>query len=155
MKVEYINPFIESVYNLFTSTLKSEAKRGDVGFEQAGVDKSEIVAIIGIGGGLRGTIAISFPESSALAIVNRFLETDLKEIDATVSDGIAEFVNIVAGGAKAKLCADPPATLSLPTVVRGNNFNVEHPSKAAWLKIPFTSEFGPFVLRVTFDLLKK
>ncbi len=34
MKVEYINPFIESVYDLFTTMLGAEAKRGDVGFSK-------------------------------------------------------------------------------------------------------------------------
>ena len=31
MKVEYINPFIESVYELFETMLNSEAKKGEVG----------------------------------------------------------------------------------------------------------------------------
>mgnify|MGYP000125223922 CR=1 FL=1 len=45
--------------------------------------------------------------------------TPVTVIDETVSDGVAEIVNIVAGSAKAKLNTDAsrPLDLSLPTVV--------------------------------------
>jgi CheY-specific phosphatase CheX len=62
-------------------------------------------------------------------------------------------VNIVAGSAKAKLNAgnDHPLDLSLPTVVHGENYNVQYPSKSVWLEVPFKSDLGEFNLRVTFE----
>jgi chemotaxis protein CheX len=78
-------------------------------------------------------------------------------VDDTVSDAIAEMVNIVAGGAKSKLSGDdrPPIDLSLPTVVRGNSYNVDYPSGSIWLEVPFNSELGSFTLRVTFEMEAK
>jgi chemotaxis protein CheX len=157
MKVEYINPFIESVYELFTTMLGAKATRGTVGVARAQGSPREMMALIGLSGPARGTVALAFPVSTAIAIVNRLLGTTTTIIDDTVSDAIAEVVNIVAGGAKAKFKVGdgPPIALSLPTVVRGSDYNVEYPSGSIWLAVPFESDLGPFTLRVTFEMDKK
>jgi chemotaxis protein CheX len=154
MKVEYINPFIESVYDLFTTMLSSKAQRGNVGVSRGASNPREIMALIGLSGPARGTVAISFPTETAVAIVNRLLGTDTKVIDDTVSDAIAEIVNIVAGGAKAKLKIGEGSTidLSLPTVVRGDSYDIDYPSNSVWLEVPFDSDLGPFSMRVTFEM---
>jgi len=156
MKVEYINPFIESVYELFSTMLSAKAARGDVGVSDGKTNPRDIMALIGLSGQARGMVALSFPISTALAIVNRLLGTELTVMDDTVSDAIAEVVNIVAGGAKAKfkIAQSTPLDLSLPTVVRGDSFSVEYPSKSIWLEVPFNSDLGPFTMRVTFEMEK-
>lgn len=155
MKVEYINPFIESTYELFSTMLSATAKRGDVGLagESAGSPR-DLMGLIGLSGPARGMVALAFPIDTALNMVNRLLDTDLKVVDDTVSDAIAEMVNIVAGGAKAKINVDgaAPIDLSLPTVVRGNNYDVDYPTSSVWLEVPFTSDLGVFSLRVTFEM---
>ncbi len=152
MKVEYINPFIESIYELFTTMLNSKVERGDVGVVKNAENPRDIMALIGFSGPARGMAAMAFPVSTALAMVNQLLGTETKVVDDSVSDAVAEIVNIVAGGAKAKFGGDgPPIDLSLPTVVRGNNYSVDYPSQAVWLEVPFKSGLGEFTLRVTFE----
>lgn len=157
MKVEYINPFIESTYDLFSTMLNSKAVRGDVSLAKDGGSPREIMALIGLSGPARGMVALAFPMDTALNMVNRLLGSDIKVIDDTVSDAIAEMVNIVAGGAKAKFNVEgqKPIDLSLPTVVRGNNYKVDYPTGSVWLEVPFGSNLGSFTLRVTFEMAKK
>jgi len=157
MKVEYINPFIESTYDLFSTMLGSKAIRGGVGLAKPDANPRDIMALIGLSGMARGMVALAFPIETALNMVNRLLGTQIRVVDDTVSDAIAEMVNIVAGGAKAKISADmeKPIDLSLPTVVRGNNYNVDYPSGSVWLEVPFNSDLGSFTLRVTFEMEKK
>lgn len=154
MKVEYINPFIESVYELFSTMLSSRAKRGDVGLVHGEGSPRDIMALIGLSGPARGTVALSFPAGTALAMVSKLLGMETHVMDETVSDAVAELVNIVAGSAKAKMNipGTTPIELSLPTVVRGNSYSIDYPSKAVWLEVPFTSDLGPFNLRVTFEM---
>lgn len=153
MKVEYINPFIESVHELFSTMFECEATRGDVGVCREVPPSRDIVAIITLSGPARGIVALSFPVKTALAMVGRMLGTEMHIIDDAVWDGLAELVNIVAGGAKAKFVRGEgrPIQLSLPTVVRGHSYAVDHPSNSAWLEVPFESDLGPFSLRVTFE----
>ena len=153
MKVEYINPFIESVNEMFSTMLNAKVKRGEVGVCRGDLNPKDIMALIGLSGQIRGMVALAFPVNTALKIVGRLLGMEHKILDDTASDAIAEVVNIVAGGAKAKLKVEgPPIDLSLPTVVRGNNYSVDYPSKSVWLEVPFDSELGIFALRVTFEV---
>ncbi len=155
MKVEYVNPFIESVYELFTTMLSAKAARGDIGVSKDGASANphEITALIGISGRARGMVSLSFPAVTALNMVNRLLGMEIQALDDTVSDAVAELVNIVAGGAKAKfpIGDGEPMALSLPTVVRGTGYKVDYPSGAMWLEVPFNSDLGPFSMRVTFS----
>jgi len=153
MKAEYINPFIEAVNELFTTMLSSKAERGDVGVYFEAPPSSDIVAIIELSGSTSGTVAISFPVATALGIVGRMLGSDVRVVDETVRDGVAEVVNIVAGAAKGKLhqVNGNPVQLSLPTVVRGTDYQVAYPTRTAWLEVPFESDLGSFSLRVRFE----
>ncbi|MCD6118440.1 chemotaxis protein CheX [bacterium] len=157
MKVEYINPFIEGVNELFLTMLGCEALRGKVGVAKAKSDPRDVTALIGLSGPARGIVALTFPIPTALAMVSKLLGTPTRVVDATVSDAVAEMVNIVAGRAKSKFqtLSGDPINLSLPTVVRGNSYKVDYPSKSVWLDVPFESELGSFSLRVTFDDISK
>lgn len=154
MQVDYINPFIESTTELFTTMLSSSAERGEISLTTPDARPREVMALIGLSGMAKGIVAISFPVPTALNMVNRLLDSDTKVVDDVVSDAIAEFVNIIAGSAKARLSGNdrPPIDLSLPTVVRGSNYSVDYPSGSTWIEVPFTSELGPFTLRVTFEM---
>ena len=157
MRAEHINPFIEAVYELFTTMLQGKVERGAIGVATGDAHPKDIMAIIGISGPTRGTVALGFPAQTALAMVGRILGMPVTEIDETLSDGVAEIVNMVAGSAKAKLNAGNgrPLDLSLPTVVHGDRYNVQYPSKVVWLEVPFKSDLGEFNLRVTFEATPK
>ena len=153
MKVEYINPFVASVYELFSTMLGCEANRGDIGLTQEMGQPRDITALIGLSGPIRGIVVLSFPVNTALSIVSRLLGTEVRVVDESVLDSVAELVNIVAGGAKARLhdSDGPPVDLSLPSVVRGQRYSIEHPSRSTWLDVPFVSELGTFHLRVALE----
>ena len=53
MKVEYINPFIEGVNELFLTMLGCEALRGKVGVAKAKSDPRDVTALIGLSGPAR------------------------------------------------------------------------------------------------------
>lgn len=153
MKVEHINPFIESVQHLFSTMLNTEVRRGNLGVAANASRPREITALIGLSGRVRGTVALALPIPTALAMVNRMLDRETRIMDDTVLDGVSEMVNIVAGGAKSKFGGDgPPIDLSLPTIIRGDNYSVDYPSSSTWLEVPFTSDLGSFSLRVTFEV---
>jgi chemotaxis protein CheX len=153
VKVEYINPFIESVLELFATMLGASAQRGELGLCKESGNAREITGLIDLSGPAPCTVALSFPTGTALAMCGRLLKMETHVIDETVCDAVAELVNIVAGSAQAKLNAasEAPIGLSLPTVVRGNSNSADSPSSAMWLEVPFTSDLGPFNLRVNFE----
>ncbi|MCK4467051.1 MAG: DUF342 domain-containing protein [Desulfobacterales bacterium] len=157
MKAEHIKFFIESVQNLFLSMIGCKANPGKAGLADGVGNPGDITALIGLSGPVRGNVALTFPVETGLAIVNRMLGSETRVVDDIVTDGVAELVNIVAGGAKKKLSSadGPPVELGLPTVLSGNGYVVQYPSKSIWFKVPFTSDLGPFTLQVIFEPQKR
>lgn len=153
MKAELVNPFIESVQEIFTTMLGSQARRGKVGFTDGEKSPGDLVALIGISGRATGNVALSLPSQTALAIVGKLMSETYDSINDEVIDGVAEMVNMLAGGAKAKMNVEgeTPMDLSLSTVISGDSYKVKYPTKTIWLGVPFESELGPFVLRITFE----
>lgn len=153
VRAEYINPFIESVNNLFQTLLNCEVKREEISLIRTLHPNLDIVGLIGFSGSFRGIVAMAFPVKTALAIVSRIYETDYIVVDSTVIDAVSELVNIMAGGAQALLNGntDEPVELSIPTVIRGNRFNLNYPSLTAWIEVPFSCELGEFMIRVTMN----
>lgn len=133
--------------------LNSKARRGRPNLSEGEKRPREIMALIGLSGAIKGTVALSFPEKTAMRITSSMLMMEIEEIDSTVTDTIAETVNIVSGYAKAKLSEQVGSTLdlSLPTVIKGDKYRVYTPSKTIWLELPFESDLGNFLLRITFD----
>lgn len=156
MQVEYINPFIESVHELFSTMLSAKVQRSKLEVSRGTANPRELMALIGFSGPARGMVALAFPVGTALNIVNKLLGTTSRVVDDTVSDAIAEVVNIVAGSAKARINKDdgPVIELSLPTIVHGTNYCVDYPSKSTWLDVSFESDLGEFSMRVTFEMNK-
>lgn len=153
MKLNLINPFIDAVNNLFTTMLSASVKKGNIGVSTDHSHPYEVTALIGLSGDVRGTVSLSFPTDTALKMVNKMLMIDSDVVDDTVIDGVGELVNIVAGSAKSKLIKSDgrPLDLSLPNVVKGEDYTIKYPSEAKWIEVPFESDLGPFQLKVTFE----
>jgi chemotaxis protein CheX len=156
MKVEWINPFIESVYSLCRTMLNCTVERGQLAIaNRSEPPGGDITALIGLSGPARGTVALSFPVGTAHAMVGRLLSLGQDDVNEAVSDGVAELVNIVAGSAKAKFSngkGSDVINLGLPTVIHGGSESIEYPSHSTWLDVPFASDLGPFKMRVTFEM---
>mgnify|MGYP006293010547 CR=1 FL=1 len=152
MDVAYINPFIEGIDLLFSNMLDTKAQRGKLSLASCTNGGTDVTAIIGMSGPARGTVALGFPVSTALAMASRLLDEDIKTMNPDVTDAMAEMVNIVAGSAKSKLSkGDQPIDLGLPSIVRGADLELEQPRGSRWIEVPFTTEFGKFYMRVAFE----
>lgn len=154
MKVEYINPFIASVDELFGTMLGCPVQRGKLALAPSStIGPEQVAALIGLSGPMRGTVVLAFPVATALKIAGRLIGEDPQEIDEEALDAVAEVVNIVAGGAKSRLSqgSGPPMDLGLPTTIVGDRYSVVPPSEASWIELPFDSELGGFLLRVAFE----
>ena len=154
MKLKYIKPFIESVYGLFDMMIGCKVSKGDIGLRREEQATYEITSLIGLSGVAKGSVALSFPKETAINIANSLLGAEYTEINRSVTDAVAESVNIVAGSAKAKFVKGEgkPIDLSLPNVIIGKKYLVSYPSMAVWIEVPFKSDIGDFSMRVTFKM---
>lgn len=152
MNVEYINPFIQSVTEFFTSMLGAQVDFMTIARTDPAIDETKINAFIGLSGAVVATVVISLPLGTAQNLVRSFVSINEMPDAETLRDGVAEAVNIIAGSAKTRLpmAQHGGISLSLPTVISGTQISIEYPKNAVLVEVPFESNLGVFSLRVAF-----
>jgi chemotaxis protein CheX len=149
MKAEYVNPFIQSVEELFKNMLDCEVRMGEPTVDCEDKRSKDIIGVIGLSGTAQGIVALRFPISTALNTISQMVGTRFRSIDSSIIDGVGELINIVAGNGKSKFDGHT-ISLSLPTVVRGSIYNLHNTSNTVFLTVPFESDLGNFSMLVTF-----
>ncbi len=150
MNVKYINPFIKATIETFKGFLNVDLKAGKptlFSYKDSNI-KYDISGIIGLAGEVRGAVVISFPKLVALKIVSTFLSQDIKIFGDDVIDTVGELVNIIAGNAKRDL-EEFRIMISLPSVIKGPNHQINWMQGVPVILIPFKSEYGDIYLLVS------
>ena len=86
-----------------------------------------VIAVIGLAGQLAGVLSMDFTLEGAERIARKMLSVDALKSPHEMNDAIGEICNMVAGSFKAKIPGlGDGCLLSVPTVIRGNDFQC-HP----------------------------
>ena len=56
MRVEYINPFVESAYNVLSEVLQTEVNRGELYLKSAAMPMLGVAMIVGLAGDVEGRV---------------------------------------------------------------------------------------------------
>jgi chemotaxis protein CheX len=149
---EIVDPFVESVIHFFSKVLECQAMPEEVTPVGGRPTPLEVTALTGLVGPVRGAVALSFPVPVAVEVTTRVVGMETSGVDETVVDVLGEAVNVVAGSAKAKLRGEnqTPINLTLPSVVKGTDYEMASLPGTRWFDVPFSSELGPFHLLVAF-----
>ncbi len=149
IKAEHINPFIGATIETFSSMVRTAIKPGKISLASQRTMPFDASGIIGISGGAKGSVSLSFPKNSALKIVSAFAGEEVKSLDSLVVDAIGELANIIVGYAKKDLI-QYKINISLPTVVIGENHQLQGSREVTPILVPFDSDLGAFSLVVSF-----
>jgi chemotaxis protein CheX len=147
MKAENVNPFLKSTIDTFATMLGMTIKPGKV-FLRSETTNSDISGVIGLSGDVRGAVVMGYPSATAMKIVSAFLGEEVNELNEDVADAIGELTNIITGFAKKDL-SHLNLSISLPSIVRGENHMVDMPKEAPVMCVPFSGECGSFIMEVS------
>lgn len=153
MNAAFVNPFIGSLKNILSTmagidiTIEkperkvSESARGDVS------------GIIGMAGPqVRGSMAITFTQEMAFAVMEKMLGEKVTVLNDDVRDMIGEITNMVCGGAKSELHEQGfDFEMAVPVVVSGSNHTISHKVVGPKLLLTFNSEFGAAFIEICFN----
>ncbi|MDA8083022.1 MAG: chemotaxis protein CheX [Nitrospiraceae bacterium] len=153
MRVEFVNPFLESIIKVMATMAKTEATPGRPFLKQDGCAKGDVTGIIGMAGErARGSLAITFTESAILYIASRMLGEELKQVDDAVADCVGEITNMVTGGAKRILSEDGYRfEMAIPSTIIGKAHIISHRTSGSIICIPFSTMAGDFFVEICFD----
>jgi len=149
MKVEFINPFIDSTLRSLEMMAGITAEKTGLELRDDHITAYEISSIIGITGETSGSIIISMPARLACKIASNMLMEEIDAINRDVEDAIGEIGNILVGDARRSLIQDGHTlNISIPTVVVGAGVRISRTGDIPCIAIPFTTDFGEFEVNV-------
>ncbi|MFT5698045.1 MAG: chemotaxis protein CheX [Desulforhopalus sp.] len=136
---------IDGCKDVFSTMLMVELQADDVLKQKKVAIPSNITSMIGLGGGLKGLLAVHCPSSVATEITSSFLGMDVEEIDDDVKDAIGEIANMIAGNLKISFAkSDVNIELAIPTSIVGDSFYVSGISDSIRTVVPFRMGDGTF-----------
>lgn len=149
MKVEYINPFIESTLSSLEMMAQITAEREGLGLKENFITTYDISSIIAMTGEVNGSVILSFPSKVACKIAARMLMEEKSSLDRDVEDAIGEIGNIIVGNARRQLMSTGyKLNISIPTVIIGEGHKISRKEGVSCIGISFTSPDGPFEINV-------
>ena len=117
------------------------------GTEEPGREFSGVAGIISLVGDVSWSLTLGLPPATALALSTSFTGFEVDYDSDDMADLVGELANILAGDIAARLDrARLRASLSLPTVARGQNLFLAQPDGASMTRMRFTSPDGGFWL---------
>ena len=131
--------------DIFTTMLMMKIDGSAVDKNTTATIQSNITSILGLGGDVRGTLYVHFPEKTATAITPSFLGMEVDSIDEDVKDAVGEIANMMAGGIKIFLSShDIQTELAIPSTVIGNSYRTSRAANIERVLVPFSCSAGPF-----------
>ena len=103
MRVEYINPFVETAYNILQEVLGGEVRRGDLYLKSTSMPVMGVAALVGLAGDVEGRVLFDMTMETAMNIASKMNGEKLPEFDALAKATITELANLITAQAVTKL----------------------------------------------------
>jgi chemotaxis protein CheX len=151
LNMEFINPFLAATLHVLSVQAQTEAKPGQVYMRKA-TDQlvGDISGVIGIvSDTFTGSVMISFPEKTFLAVLSRMLGDEITVLDKDSCDGAGELTNMIFGQAKITLNGKGYGIkTAIPSVVSGKDHSLQALTKGPVMVIPFDTDIGKFFVEI-------
>ncbi|MDO8948729.1 MAG: chemotaxis protein CheX [Desulfocapsaceae bacterium] len=142
---------IDATTDIFSTMLMMDLNVGDPVEGPGGEVLSNITSMLGLGGDIRGMLAVHCPAAVAMAITGGFLGMDVDELNEDVKDAIGEIANMVAGNLKVAFAGyDMKIELAIPSSVVGESFRVTGMLGARRVAVPFDMVDGQFLVEIKY-----
>ena len=151
MKVEYINPFVESAINVLNEMTGIKFKRGDLSLKQSPMLTKGMVIVIGVAGQIEGRVMYDMEFDTSLKIAGLMMGEEVSKFDEMVASALGELGNIISGMAISKLNdLGYEFDITPPTLFSGEKMQMTDPLKnVQTLVIPlFHDEVGELIVNV-------
>ncbi|MDR2404178.1 MAG: chemotaxis protein CheX [Spirochaetaceae bacterium] len=142
MRVEYINPFVESAFNVLKEVLDSDVKRGDLYLKSTSMSIMGVAALVGLAGDVEGRVLFDMTKETALAVAGAMNGEVFTVLDELAKATIQELANMITAQAVTKLHdLGFKFDLTPPALFTGENMEVSNNLKVEALIVPM--ELGP------------
>lgn len=140
-----IQPFINATLNVLRTMAFTEAHSNPPYLKTENVAKGDVSGVIGMTGDASGSLSVSFPETTILAIVSNMFAEEMTEVDDEIRDAVGEITNMVSGQTRQEL-EELGVSLesAIPTVISGKNHTIKHITSYPIVAITFQLDKGEY-----------
>lgn len=143
MKVEYINPFIESSMSIINQTTGINPTLGKIHVKKAPYKGDNVVVLIGLTGEIQGSVIITLNKVLACKIASAMMcGMPVAELDEMARSAISELCNMILGNtANIFYSNNINIDITPPTLMTGENMEFSQ-SNALTVCVPLQFEDG-------------
>ena len=125
MRIDYIEPFVESAIEILNSTVSNDIKKGELALRVNVQPMLGLALLVGLTGEVTGRVIIDMPQILGLKIASIMNEEDFKEFDEMTNATLTELANMIVGNAVTKL-HERGYTFDLtpPAIFLGDNMRI-------------------------------
>ncbi|MFI3257944.1 MAG: chemotaxis protein CheX [Spirochaetales bacterium] len=148
MRVEYINPFVETAYSVLSEILSGEVKRESLYLKSTSMPIMGVAALVGLAGDVEGRVLFDMTMDTALKIASKMNMEELTVFDDLAKATITELSNIITAQAVTKLHSlGFKFDLTPPTLFTGERMEISNQQVEA-LIVPMVTEQGRVEINV-------
>ncbi|GHV95901.1 chemotaxis protein CheX [Spirochaetia bacterium] len=103
MRVEYINPFVESAFTILKEVLNSDVKRGEIYLKPTTMSIMGVAAMVGLAGDVEGRVLFDMTKETALSVAGAMNQEEFTTFDEMAKATIQELANMITAHAVSKL----------------------------------------------------
>jgi len=103
MRVEYINPFVESAYNVLKEYFPDAVKRGEIYLKPTSMSIMGVAALVGLAGDVEGRVLFDMTKDTALQVAGTMNSETFTVLDELGKATIQELANMITAQAVTKL----------------------------------------------------
>jgi len=103
MRVEYINPFVESAFNVLKEVMNSDIKRGEIYLKPTSMAIMGVAALVGLAGDVEGRVLFDMTKDTALKVAGAMNMEEFTALDEMAKATIQELANMITAQAVTKL----------------------------------------------------
>ena len=125
MRVEYINPFVESAFNVLKEVLGTDVQRGELYLKRTTQPVMGVAAIVGLAGDVEGRVLFDMSMQTAIDLASAMNGETLPSLDDLGKATITELANMITAQAVTKLYdLGFKFDLTPPAIITGDNMQV-------------------------------
>jgi chemotaxis protein CheX len=103
MRVEYINPFVESAFSVLKEVLNADVKRGEIYLKPTSMAIMGVAALVGLAGDVEGRVLFDMTKETALHVAGAMNQEQFTALDELAKATIQELANMITAQAVTKL----------------------------------------------------
>lgn len=147
MKVEFIEPFVKSVFSVLETVTGDKPERGQLALRNATFTTQQVTIMAGVNGEVEGSALYGMSMVTATKIASAMIGTPVLELDDMATSAISELGNMITGSATTLLSEHGfRVDITPPSVIKGTN--VEVSTKTPALVVPVQTQFGAVEINV-------